>query len=78
MEIIKIELTKEEIIECLDKVTEEKEYISKMAEKGLPEEISSIVFAAYEKGCSKYNTRAWIAEEKYKKVAVKLLDAFAK
>lgn len=40
--------------------------------------VSVLAFNAYMKGCNEYNSRAWEAERKYTKLAIKLADNMIK
>ena len=48
------------------------------ADDALTQEQADIIFAAYKKGVDEYAWKAYVAEEKYTKLAVKLADNMLK
>ena len=44
------------------------------ADKVLTQDEADVILEAYKKGCNEYNARAWTAEDKYNRLALKLAD----
>lgn len=62
-----------------DKITDFYEKLGNIdADKVLTQDEADMIFEAYQKGCNEYNTRAWDAENKYQRLAIKLADDMIK
>ena len=64
-------------IEELKPNTEFAEWYDKLSDH-IDMDVANHVFIAYKKGCDEYNTRAWSAENKYTRLAIKLADNMLK
>lgn len=50
------------------------DFHEKLKSTGITQDEADLIFEAYQKGCNEYNTRAWDAETKYTRLAIKLAD----
>lgn len=72
---IKAEELLKELKPCMGE-QETQDWIAKAKEAGIYEVMATIIKAAYDKGCNEYNWRAWNAEDKYKKLCIKVCEKF--
>ena len=71
---------KEMVLKAINelKPTDKKEDFYKKVGDELSQDEADIIFEAYQKGCYEYNTKLWVMETKYQKLALAIADNMIK